>query len=93
VHTIAVVTSPMSVHTLRIQKKKSFPHPRIYEGCSSEDEEYVRTEVRSPYLASFWTVASLYRRVMLVYVRGMIGIRGHDAPVRWRSVLTNSPSS
>ena len=59
-HTIAIVTSPMSVHTLRIQKKKSLSSSNYTKIKFEKVEDRETMEVLSPYLAAFGTIASLY---------------------------------
>ena len=56
-HTIAIITSPMSVHTLRIQKERI----NSPEGCIRKGERCETMKVRLPYLAAFGTIASLYK--------------------------------
>jgi len=63
VHTIAIVTSPMSVHTLRIQRKKSLSSSNYAKIKFEKVEDRETMEVLSPYLAAFWTIAGLHKHM------------------------------
>jgi len=75
VHTVAIVASPTSVHTLQIIKKKkenSYPwDERDRDIWFGKDEEGKRMRVSSPDLAAFGTISGLNREMYQLVFENM----------------------